>query len=97
MGRAEVRLCCVIYVHGSVTDARCEAIAACGAELRRVAGNYDDAVRQAATDARESGWTVISNTSYAGYLDTPRDVMQGYRMMVEEALIRSPDPPMPER
>ncbi|MBV9066962.1 MAG: diaminopropionate ammonia-lyase [Methylobacteriaceae bacterium] len=84
---------CVIYVHASVSDARCEAIAACGAEVRRVAGNYDDAVRQAASDASEFGWGVISDTSYPGYVDVPRDVMQGYSLMVEEALLRFPDRP----
>lgn len=84
---------CVIYVHASVTNARCKAIAACGAEVRRVAGNYDDAVRQAASDAGLHGWSVISDTSYPGYVDVPRDVMQGYSVMVDEALIRSPDRP----
>jgi diaminopropionate ammonia-lyase len=84
---------CVIYVHSSVSATRQNAIAACGAEVRRVAGNYDDAVRQAARDATSYGWGVISDTSYSGYVDVPRDVMQGYTVMVEEALIRSPDPP----
>ena len=77
---------CVIYVHASVSDARCRAIASYGAEVRRVAGNYDDAVRQAASDAVKHGWHVVSDTSYEGYVNVPRDVMQGYSIMVEEAL-----------
>jgi diaminopropionate ammonia-lyase len=82
----------VIYVNASITEARRKAIAACGAEVRRVTGNYDDAVRQAASDAKEYGWSVISDTSYPGYVDVPREVMQGYRVMVDEALSQSANP-----
>ena len=39
---------CVIYVHETVSEGRCRAIAAYGAEVRRVPGTYDDAVRRAA-------------------------------------------------
>ncbi len=81
---------CVIYVHEHVSQARCDAIASYGAEVRRVAGNYDDAVRQASTDAAAHGWHVVSDTSYPGYVDVPRDVMQGYGVMVEEALAQLP-------
>jgi diaminopropionate ammonia-lyase len=77
---------CVIFVHESVSDARVFAIESHGAEVRRVAGNYDDAVRRAADEARLNGWYLVSDTSYAGYTEVPRDVMQGYRVMVEEAI-----------
>ncbi len=77
---------CVIYVHETVSEGRVAAIAAYGAEVRRSPGNYDDAVRTAARDAACEGWFVVSDTSYEGYLDVPRDVMQGYTVMVEESL-----------
>ncbi len=77
---------CVIYVHQTVSEGRCHAIAKYGAEVRRVAGTYDDAVRRAASDAATYGWFVVSDTSYEGYTDVPRDVMQGYSLMADEAL-----------
>jgi diaminopropionate ammonia-lyase len=77
---------CVIFVHADVTQGRIEAIQAYGAEVRVVAGNYDDSVREAASVAAESGWLVISDTSWEGYSETPRQVMQGYRVMMAEAL-----------
>jgi diaminopropionate ammonia-lyase len=86
---------CKIYVHGTVSQGRCDAIAAYGAEIRRVAGTYDDAVRQAASDAAAQGWHVVSDTSYEGYTDIPRDVMQGYAVMVDEALGQMPDGILP--
>lgn len=86
---------CVIYVHELVSQGRCDAIAAYGADVRRIAGNYDDAVRQAATDAAEAGWHVVSDTSYPGYTDIPRDVMQGYGVMVDEAMRQLPSGTVP--
>lgn len=81
---------CVIYVPANCSAGRQQAIESFGARVVRVAGTYDDAVRQAAMDAAEFGWTVVSDTSYTGYMDTPRDVMQGYTVMVEEAILQLP-------
>jgi diaminopropionate ammonia-lyase len=75
---------CVIYVHAGVSEARVEAIARYGADVRRVAGNYDDSVRQCAADAASQGWHVVSDTSYPGYQDIPRDVMLGYTVLMSE-------------
>lgn len=76
---------CVIYIHATVSEGRRRAIEHYGATVVRTAGNYDDSVRQADSDARAMGRHVISDTSYEGYLDVPRDVMQGYQLMVDEA------------
>ena len=51
-----------------------------------VPGTYDDAVRAAAAEAERQGWFVVSDTSWPGYTEVPRDVMQGYRLMADEAL-----------
>jgi diaminopropionate ammonia-lyase len=83
---------CVVYVHETVSEGRCRAIAKYGAEVRRVAGTFDDAVRRAASDAATYGWLVVSDTSYEGYTDVPRDIMQGYSLMADEALAQGPPP-----
>ncbi|HKA45848.1 MAG TPA: diaminopropionate ammonia-lyase [Burkholderiales bacterium] len=80
---------CVIFVHANVSAARVAAIEHYGAEVRRVPGNYDDSVRDAARVASENGWTIVSDTSYRGYADIPRDVMQGYAILMEEALAQA--------
>ena len=77
---------CVIYVHETVSQGRIDAIAAYGAEVRQVPGNYDDAVRAAAKAAGAHGWFVVSDTSWEGYMSVPVDVMQGYRLMADEAV-----------
>ncbi len=75
----------VIYVHKDTSQARIDAIAGYGADVRVVDGTYDDAVRQASVDAEENGWQVISDTSWEGYEDVPKWVMQGYTTMLSEA------------
>jgi diaminopropionate ammonia-lyase len=84
---------CVIFVHETVSQGRRDAIAAHGAEIRVVPGTYDDAVRAAQHTAEREGWFVVSDTSYPGYTEVPRDVMQGYRLMAEEAAEAIPAPP----
>ncbi len=76
---------CVIFVHETVSQGRADAIAQYGAKIIRVPGNYDDAVRAANRQAKAHGWFVVSDTSYPGYTEVPRDVMQGYRLMADEA------------
>ncbi|MBM3516916.1 MAG: diaminopropionate ammonia-lyase [Alphaproteobacteria bacterium] len=75
----------IIYLHERVSRAREEAIAAYGALIMRSGGNYDDSVRRCAEDAARNGWRVVSDTAWPGYEDIPRDVMQGYTVMVREA------------
>ena len=75
---------CVIVLHAHVSAEREEAIAAFGAEIVRIAGNYDESVHEAARLARANGWEVVSDTSYDGYEEVPRDVMQGYAVIAAE-------------
>ncbi|MCA0175257.1 MAG: diaminopropionate ammonia-lyase [Proteobacteria bacterium] len=75
---------CVIVLHAQVSAEREAAIAAYGAQIVRIAGDYDASVEEAARLARANGWQVISDTSYAGYEDIPRDVMQGYAILALE-------------
>jgi diaminopropionate ammonia-lyase len=84
---------CVIYLHATVSPGREAAIAAFGAEIRRVPGTYDDAVRACARDAETEGWFVVSDTSWPGYTEIPRDIMQGYRLMADEAADQWTGPP----
>ncbi|MFD2642629.1 diaminopropionate ammonia-lyase [Pseudomonas japonica] len=75
---------CVIVLHANVSVEREQAIAAYGAEIVRIAGNYDESVQEAAALAFRNGWLVVSDTSYDGYEEIPRDVMQGYGTIAAE-------------
>ncbi len=87
---------CVVVLHAQVSAEREEPIAALGAEIVRIAGNYDESVEEAARLAEANGWQVVSDTSYDGYEEVPRDVMQGYGIIVDELLEAGPaDGPCP--
>jgi len=82
-----------IFVHSGVSDERVAAIGRYGAEMIRVAGSYDDSVREAARVATEHRWTIVSDTSWPGYERIPALVMQGYTAIIGEALRQLPEPP----
>lgn len=84
---------CAVFVHAGVSAGRTEAIARYGAAIHVVPGTYDDAVRAAAAAAEAHGWFVVSDTSWPGYTEVPRDIMQGYRLMADEALEQWMGPP----
>lgn len=83
-----------IFLPRGTAEARVEAIRSFGAKVVLVDGTYDDAVVESARTAEEKGWYVVSDTAYMGYEDIPRHIMQGYTVMIREALEQmSPDAP----
>ena len=77
---------CVIYIHRDVSAGRQLAIEAFGARVIRITGNYDESVRQADTDAGSHGRIIVSDTSYEGYMEIPKDVAIGYTMLLSESI-----------
>ena len=75
---------CRIYVHAEVSEGRAEAMRDLGADVIRIAGDYDESVVLAKSEAKANGWFVVSDTSWSGYSLPPRDVMAGYGVMTRE-------------
>ncbi|OED48962.1 diaminopropionate ammonia-lyase [Rhodobacteraceae bacterium (ex Bugula neritina AB1)] len=76
---------CRIYIHAEVSEGRAVAMRELGAEVIRISGDYDESVLLAKKEADENGWFVVSDTSWEGYTEPPRDVMAGYSVMTREA------------
>lgn len=72
-----------IYVPEGTAQPRIDAIASEGASVTVVDGGYDDAVARSAADAGER-CLVISDTSWPGYQDVPRWVIDGYETIFAE-------------
>jgi diaminopropionate ammonia-lyase len=85
----------VVFLPARTPPGRVQAIRDLGAMVVPVDGTYDDAVERAAREARERGWTVVSDTAYPGYEEIPRHIMQGYTVMVREALAQLSPNPLP--
>jgi len=77
---------CIIYIHRDVSEGRKQSMEAFGAEVIRVDANYDASVKQADSDAITHGRIIVSDTSYPGYVEIPRDVALGYTVMLAEAV-----------
>lgn len=84
---------CRIYIHAEVSEGRAVAMRELGAEVIRIEGDYDDSVLLAKKEAEENGWFVVSDTSWEGYTEPPRDVMAGYSVMTREACEALEQPP----
>lgn len=84
---------CIIFLPRFTSAEKEAAIRARGADVIRIDGDYEEAVDQCRRQSQANGWTIISDTSWDGYQDTPRDVMRGYTVLVEEVLRQWPAGP----
>jgi len=84
---------CKIYIHAEVSEGRAEALRQYGADVIRIEGDYDNSVNIAREQANEHGWFVVSDTSWEGYTEPPRDVMAGYGVLVDEIATQIDAPP----
>jgi diaminopropionate ammonia-lyase len=79
---------CVIYLHSHVSIGREKVIASYGAKVVRIDGNYDDSVKLAAEDAKTYNRVIVSDTSYPGYMEIPKDIALGYCVMLHEITLQ---------
>jgi len=77
---------CVIYIHRDVSKGRQQAMEAFGADVIRITGNYDDSVKLADSEAKQHNRIIVSDTSYEGYMDIPKDVALGYTVLLAESV-----------
>jgi diaminopropionate ammonia-lyase len=88
-GRAVARaaralgLAALVVVSDRTAAARVQAIEAEGARVERLDGDYDAAVRHAAGLA-DDDHLVIADTSWPGYSEVPRRVVEGYATIFDE-------------
>lgn len=82
-----------IFVPGNTSRARREAISREGAQVHAIEGTYDEAVRACAEASAASGWQVLSDTGYEGYLEIPQWVAAGYGTLFAEYAEQALGPP----
>lgn len=75
----------VVYMPKGSSLERLNNIKAEGAEASITDLNYDDAVRLANEQAQKYGWVMVQDTSWEGYQDIPRWIIEGYGTMAYEA------------
>lgn len=82
---------CVIFVPEGMSSGRAKAMGSYGAEVIRVEGGYDEALRLSRETAAAEGWYVISDKSEGRATEQMgRDMMQGCTVLIAEALEQLP-------
>lgn len=76
---------CIIYIHRDVSNGRQKAMEDFGAKVMRISGNYDESVKLADSEAKQHGRVIVSDTSYEGYMEIPKDVALGYTVLLSES------------
>lgn len=75
-----------IYLPVGSSEVRAQAIREVGGtDVRILDLEYDDTVRYAAEMAEKHGWFLVQDTSFSGYEEVPRWIIQGYTTMAREA------------
>jgi len=85
----------VVFLPFHTSPHRVEAIEKLGARTVPVEGSFDDAVVMAAREGERNGWSVVADTTFPGYQDVPRYIMQGYTVMAKEVLEQLPGALLP--
>lgn len=75
-----------IYIHAGVSVHREKAMQELGATVIRVDGNYDASLAACIADAEAHNFQIVSDSSWDGYRDVPRQVMAGYSVMSREIM-----------
>lgn len=78
----------VVYMPKGTAADRLNHILCLGSDASVTDLNYDDAVRLASRHAQENGWILVQDTSWPGYEEIPRWIMQGYTTMAYEASLQ---------
>lgn len=78
----------IVYMpKGSALERR-DRIRAHGATCEITEWNYDDTVRYCNELAEKNGYVMVQDTSWPGYEELPRWIMQGYMTMAYEAYLK---------
>jgi diaminopropionate ammonia-lyase len=83
----------IIYLADTVPEAFVARLHRFGAEVRRAGATYEASMDAAQADCERNGWTLLSDSSWPGYVELPMRVMQGYLVMAAEVADQIGEPP----
>lgn len=83
----------VIYIAETVPASFEQRLRDRGAKVIREGVDYAAAMSAAQQSADANGWTLLSDSSWAGYTSLPHILMEGYLQMADEVVRQCPDVP----
>jgi diaminopropionate ammonia-lyase len=85
-GAAAFHAKAVVYIAQTVPESFADRLRTMGARVVREGGIYEDSMAAAARAAQDNGWALLSDSSWPGYIDRPFGVMEGYLILMAEAI-----------
>ena len=82
-----------IYLADTVPESFADRLRAEGAEVRRAGATYEESMATAEAEAADEGLALLSDSSWPGYTEMPRTLMEGYLILMAEAASQLPEPP----
>ncbi|WDR07514.1 diaminopropionate ammonia-lyase [Devosia rhodophyticola] len=83
----------IVYIADSVPEPFAGRLRDLGAEVRRVGAFYEASMEAAKLDCERNGWTLLSDSSWPGYVELPMRVMEGYLVVGAEVADQIDAPP----
>ncbi|MCX7564753.1 pyridoxal-phosphate dependent enzyme [Sulfitobacter sp. F26169L] len=83
----------VVYIAQTVPEGFAARLEAQGARVVREGDTYEESMRAAEKAADDNGWDLLSDGSWHGYIDRPHRLMEGYTILMAEAIAQLPDVP----
>lgn len=83
----------VIYLAATVPPAFAARLEGMGAEVRWRGEVYEDSMEAAKADAATEDAVLLSDSSWPGYTERPWRLMEGYLVLMQEAVAQIPAPP----
>ncbi|SFU13048.1 pyridoxal-phosphate dependent enzyme [Sedimentitalea nanhaiensis] len=83
----------VVFIAATVPEAFADRLRALGAKVERKGHSYEASMAAATHAAREQGWTLLSDSSWPGYVEAPHRLMEGYLVLMGEVFDQIPTPP----
>ena len=83
----------VVFIAQTVPDSFAARLEEQGAQVIRAGETYEDSLAAAAQAAEENGWDLLSDGSWHGYTARPHRLMEGYTVLMAEAIRQLPDAP----
>ena len=83
----------VVFMPKGSSEIRLKSILEHKAKAEITELNYDETVKYAESEAIKNNWVLLQDSSWPGYTEVPRNIMAGYKTMVQEFFEQTSDWP----
>ena len=83
----------VVFLADTVAESFAEKLRGPDAEVVRAGDNYEASMQAALMAASDNGWVLLLDTSWAEYLETPHELIEGSLFLAAEPVDKLQNPP----